>query len=112
MHRKIAAIDTLKVTEGKKENKYGRTRHSQFLTPINIINIYVDLKSWTSLNKIDQKWNKILSEVVKIEARAEAIILLGDMNKICLAHQQHLIMVGNLLRRFLKDANYILINTI
>ena len=61
--------DVLKVSEGKETNEYIITRHSQFQRPVNIINIYGDVESRTSVDEIDDKWNEIMEEIVRIEAR-------------------------------------------
>ena len=73
--------NTLKVTEGKEQNEFVITRHMQFVKPVNIINVYGDVESRVSAEVSDEKWNEILHEINKIEARDEAILLLGDINK-------------------------------
>ena len=71
----------LKVTDGDDDNEYIITRHSQFVKPINIINVYGDVESRTTKDVIDLKWDTIIQEVIKIEAREEHVLLIGDMNK-------------------------------
>ena len=75
------AKDTLKVTEGKNSNEFLITRHGQFVIPLNIINVYGDVESRTAKEVTDEKWDEIIQEVVKIEARAESVLIIGDMNK-------------------------------
>ena len=72
--------NVLKVTEGKEDNEFMITRHSQFQKPINIINVYGDCESRTSKEVVDEKWEEIVQEIVKIETRDEHILILGDMN--------------------------------
>ena len=74
-------VTTLKVSEGKDDNEFLITRHSQFRNPINIINVYGDVESRNPKEVIDTKWDEILAEIVKIEARFEEILIIGDMNK-------------------------------
>ena len=106
----------LKVSEGKKNNEFIVTRHSQFKVPINIINIYGDIESRTPVDVIDNKWEEILKEISKIEAREELLILIGDLNK-------HVPMTnsksdtkkkashgGKLIEELLENEDYILVN--
>ena len=72
----------MKVAEGSAENEFIVTRHSQFDTPINIINVYGDQENRTSGDVIKEHWNEILEEIVKIEAKGEDLILTGDFNKL------------------------------
>ena len=73
--------DCLKVAEGKGSNEYLITRHSEFSTPINVINVYGEQENRTSASDIKDHWNEIVEEIVKIEAKGEAFVLLGDTNK-------------------------------
>ena len=73
------AQSSLKICEGEGDNEYIVTRHSQFYPAINIINVYGCQKT-VPVATIEDKWNKILSEVVKIEMKGENVLLLGDMN--------------------------------
>ena len=43
------AGQTLKVSEGTEGNEYIITRHNQFKNPINVINVYGDVESRTSV---------------------------------------------------------------
>ena len=52
-----------------------------FQRPINVINTYGDVESRTPVSIIDEKWEELMKEISKIEARDEAIIWIGDMNK-------------------------------
>ena len=74
------ANECLKVAEGKESNEFLITRHNQFLTPINIINFYGEQEGRTPADVIEEHWKEIVDEVVKIEARGEHLIMLGDFN--------------------------------
>ena len=71
----------LKLSEGKEDNEYIVTRHSQFCKPINVINVYGDNESRTSVEIIDRKWEELLKEVSKVEARKEHLNIVDDQNK-------------------------------
>ena len=60
------SVDCLKVTEGSEDNEFIVTRHGQFATPVNVINIYGEQESRISCDKIQDKWENIMKEVVKI----------------------------------------------
>ena len=104
----------LKVSEGKDGNEYIITRHSQFVVPINVINIYGEVESRATNDAIETKWEEIMEEVVKIEARDEEAVLIGDMNK----HLSDTIIKdnkkqthgGKLLNAFLSNKDYVLVN--
>ena len=72
--------NVLKVTEGQKDNEFLITRHSQFVIPINMILIYGEQESRVKYSEIDEKWEELMVEVKKIEARGEAVMSLGDFN--------------------------------
>ena len=104
---------TIIVNEGKDRNEFIITRHSQFVKPINIINVYGDVESRTSVDVIDRKWEEIMQEISKIEARDEEVILIGDMNKhlseekVGGKRSDH---GGKLVEEFLSSGEYILVN--
>lgn len=106
--------NTLKVTEGKEDNEFLITRHNQFLKPINIINVYGDVESRTPKEVIDAKWDEILQEVVKIEAREEQILILGDLNKHCGSYikgnHEKVTPGGRRILEFIESGEYVLVN--
>ena len=110
------AQNSLKICEGEGDNEYIVTRHNQFYPAINIINVYGCQKT-VPVNTIEEKWNKILSEVVKIEMKGENVLLLGDMNvsignDIWGVKDNHndVSTGGNIIRKFLQAGKHILVN--
>ena len=107
--------DTLKVSEGPSDNEYLVTRHSQFHVPINIIVVYGEQESRSKCDEIQRKWDEVMEEVKKIEARDEACIVLGDFNKavgnIIPGNHEKVSSGGNLVRKFLENDKYILVNS-
>ena len=99
--------DTLKVSEGSGENEYLVTRHSQFSIPINIIVVYGEQETRTKAEDIERRWDEVMEEVKKIEARDESCILLGDFNKavgnIIPENNEKVSFGGDLVRRFLEN---------
>ena len=77
----------LKVSEGKDANEYILTRHSQFHPPINVLNVYGAQENRTPVEIIKKHWDDLVEEIVKIEAKGENLILIGDLNR----HVGHLI---------------------
>ena len=75
------AIDTLKVSEGLNEEEFLVTRHGQFATAINVINIYGQQECRTGREKLKESWGNILKEIVKIETKGELIVVIGDLNR-------------------------------
>ena len=75
------ASNALKVTEGSDDDEFVITRHGQFRTPINVVNIYGEIELRATRNEIKDRWNRILFELYKIEMKGEAAIIIGDLNK-------------------------------
>ena len=114
----VAEVDSdqvLKVTEGKEGNEFIITRHNQFVKPINVINVYGDVESRTSVDVIDDKWSEILIEIDKIEARGEDYVCLGDMNKhvgnIIPHNHEKTTHGGKLINELLDEGKCILVNS-
>ena len=49
--------NTLKIQEGRGNQEYLVTRHDQFSTPINIINVYGPQECRVGKNGIEELWN-------------------------------------------------------
>ena len=105
----------MKVFEGENDNEMLITRHSQFSTPINILNIYGEQENRTSKEIIQDKWSKVLNEVSKVEAKEELLVIFGDMNK----HIGNLVegnerdkisFGGQLIKDLIDTGKYILVN--
>ena len=107
--------NTLKVKEGKDGKEFIVTRHSQFLVPINVINIYGEQECRTSKEKIKENWDEILEIVNHIEGKGEHVVISGDLNvhladTITGNNDDKITYGGSLLLEFLENGNYILIN--
>ena len=63
------AMHTLKVKEGIEDDEYLITRHSQFVIPINVVNIYGEQEGRMDKDDILNRWNRIMADVVRIEAK-------------------------------------------
>ena len=71
----------VKVKEGIENDEYLIKRHTNFLRPLNIINIYGEQESRSSKQEIEERWARVVKDIKTIEDRQEPILLLGDMNK-------------------------------
>ena len=107
----------MKVTEGDNSDEFLITRHSNFTTPLNIINIYGEQESRCSKEEVEDRWGRILAEICKIERRKELILILGDMNKHIgnddlgvSGNHSKISSGGELLRGFLSSGKYICLN--
>ena len=67
-------LHTLKLVEGDADLEMVITRHGQFQTPINIINLYGAVESRSSIEKINARWDKVKERISRIEAHGELII--------------------------------------
>ena len=107
----------VKTVEGLDQDEFMITRHSNFLTPINVINIYGEQESRTKDDEIEKRWMRIFDEVIKIEKRKESCIILGDMNKHIgndemgvKSNHSKISFGGGLLRALLSEGHYICLN--
>ena len=62
-------MHTLKIKEGENDDEFLITRHSQFATPINVVNIYGEQEGRSTNDDIKSRWERIMTEVLKIEAK-------------------------------------------
>ena len=108
--------DCLKVTEGNQLNEFIITRHSEFKIPINVIHVYGQQQSRTPVNILSDHSNEIVEEIVKIEAKDEHVVWLGDFNcslgsTIVKGNSDRVSHVGKLLLDFLESTEkYVLLN--
>ena len=107
--------NTVKVKEGEGNDEFIITRHSQFLTPVNIINVYGESECRTRNNEIEERFNRLLGEITKIESEGELVILIGDLNKhigdLVQGNSSKVSYGGKLLRDFLEEKEYVLVNS-
>ena len=73
--------NTVSMKYGEDNDEFIVTRHNQFYTPINIVNLYGEQESRVSNDEVESRWNRVVDELNVIERRGEDVILLGDMNK-------------------------------
>merc|ERR1711954_38182 len=108
--------DCLKVSEGKDINEFIVTRHSEFNIPINIIHVYGQQQGRTPVNVLSDHWNEIQEEIVKIEAKSEYLVWVGDFNcaigsDLIKGNSDKVSSVGRLLIDFLEgNSDYVLLN--
>ena len=105
----------IKVAEGTDDQEYIVTRHGKYNPPINVMNVYNEVESHISKDRIVEKWQNIMNEVHRIEARGEPLIMVGDFN----AHISDLVpnnktdkmsVRGKLVKEFLESKDYVLVN--
>ena len=112
--RENERLHTLKLTEGDDDLEMIVTRHSQFQTPINIINLYGAVKSRSTNEKINERWNRVREQVTRIEGSGELVVIIGDLN----AHVGNMIEGndmkvshgGKLVKEFVESGHYTLLN--
>ena len=105
---------SLKVFEGNLQFEALVTRHSQFKTPINIVNLYGQVESRSSSDQIKERWAKLQEILIKIEAKGELALIIGDLNAkvgdIIPGNNKKVSQGGKLIRELLKSDKYVLVN--
>ena len=103
------------MSEGKESNEYIITRHNQFAIPINVINVYSEQECRTPFNIVNDHWNALMEEIIKIEAKNELVIMVGDFNKhignVVKDNHDKVTAGGKLVREFLLNEKYVLLNS-
>ena len=107
--------NTLNIFKGDIKTEILVTRHSQFERPINVINFYGKVESRSCVDSIQEQWAAVQDVVKKIEAKGELTVIVGDFNmKIGNLVQgnedKKFSHGGKLLKDFLADEKYILVN--
>ena len=104
----------LKTAEGHDKSEFIITRHSNFEVPINVIVYYGNQESRSNVEEIDQNWNEIMKEVIKIEERQEGLIWVGDFNRqigdIVKGNKKKVSHGGSLIRDLIESDKYVLLN--
>ena len=116
----VNAIDKdsfVKLSEGENNDEFLITRHSNFLLPLNIVNIYGEQESRSSKNEIQERWGRLLNEIKKIEKRNELILIIGDLNKHIgcdsygvKGNHNKISFGGELVRSLIYDGDFICLN--
>ena len=107
----------VKTSEGSDKDEFMVTRHGNFINPINVVNIYGEKESRVKDIEIENRWKRIYDEIVKIESRKEACIILGDLNKHIgnddlgvRNNHPKITFGGEFVRAMLEDGEYICLN--
>ena len=115
--RNIDKDFVLQTKEGVETDEFLITRHGNFNTAINIINIYGEQEPRETKTNIENRWMRIVEEIIKIEKRNEACIVIGDLNKHIgnddlgvKDNHPKITFGGELVRALLTDRNFILLN--
>ena len=107
----------IKTDEGCEKDEFLITRHSQFIQPINVINCYGEIESRSCKKEIEERWHRLLEKIIRIEAAKEALILIGDLNKL-IGNGEHGVKGNNdkvshggkLIHNLLSGGKYMLVN--
>ena len=92
------------------------TRLDNFMTPINIVNIYGEQESRTSKEELEDNWNEVLEILADIDAKSEAALVVGDLNKKVgnmIKNNHPKVSVGKeMIKELIGTGKYILVNAI
>ena len=107
----------VKTDEGSEKDEFIITRHSQFNPPINVINCYGEIESRTSNKIVEDRWQRLLEKITRIEASNESVILIGDLNKLVgngefgvKDNHEKISFGGKLIHQLLSGGKYVLVN--
>ena len=110
---------TVKVGEGREDDEYIITRFDHSDPPVNIVNIYGQQESRSSKEQILDSWMRLREDLLEIQSRAEAILVLGDMNVHVgndewgvNGNHSKVSYGGQLVREFIKNNNFTILNNI
>jgi hypothetical protein len=82
-----------------------------------VINCYGEIESRSNKNDIEERWQRLLEKIVRIEASNESVILIGDLNKLVgneefgvKGNHEKVSFGGKLIHQLLAGGKYILVN--
>ena len=106
--------DALKISEGDKD-EYIVTRHGQFHPAVNVINFYGAQESRKTVDEVKESWDKILKEIIDIEAKEELLVLVGDLNvhcgKLVKDNNEKVSVGGKIINKIINEGDYVLLNS-
>ena len=70
-----------KIAENNNLEEYTIVRLEHVKPALNIMHIYGRIESRTRAESVLEGWTQILQELTRIEARQEAVLIVGDMNR-------------------------------
>ena len=107
----------VKLSEGCLDDEYLITRHTNFMQPLNIINIYGEQECRVTKAEAEEKWMRLLNEINSIQKRKEHLLIIGDMNKHIgndelgvAGNHPKISSGGELIRGFLSSENFVCLN--
>ena len=111
---------TVRVNDSSEGDEYLVVRLEHVEPPINVINIYgmqEGKEGEEGRQKVLDSWSRLQKELMLIESRNEAVLLMGDYNRALGAdewgvpgNKERTSYGGEMIRDLLKDGEYVLLN--
>ena len=103
-------------SEGVAGDEYLITRIASFKPELNVVNCYGEQRK-TTKTEVEEKWNRLRTELENIRARNEFCCFGGDLNKLVgndelgvPDNHSEITLGGKLLRELLASGNWVLVN--
>ena len=104
--------------QGQEDDEYLITRFECFSPALNLINCYGEQRK-TIKGEVEKKWSRLKSDMDKIRAKNEFVVLAGDLNKLVgngemgiPGNHSEVSVGGRLLIDLLASKNWILVNSL
>ena len=109
----------IKVSDNIEGDEYIITRLENVQPALNIFNIYGLIESRTSQENILESWARIKKELAMIEARGEAVLIIGDLNRGVgggelgvAGNKEKISFGGQLVRDLIDSEEYVIVNNL
>ena len=108
-----------KIAESNDKDEYMVIRLEHVKPALNIVHIYGRIESRTSLNQVLEGWKQILNELSLIEARQEAVLIIGDLSRAVgdgeegvRGNKSKVSYGGSLVRDLISSGDYFILNNL
>ena len=108
-----------KIAESNDKDEYMVIRLEHVKPALNIVHIYERIESRTSLNQVLEGWKQILNELSLIEARQEAVLIIGDLSRAVgdgeegvRGNKSKVSYGGSLVRDLISSGDYFILNNL
>ena len=108
-----------KIAESNDQDEYMVIRLEHVKPALNILHIYGRIESRTSCDKVLEGWKQILNELSLIEARQEAVLIIGDLNRAVgdgeegvRGNKSQVSFGGSLIRDLTSSGDYSILNNL
>ena len=108
-----------KVTDNNEHDEFMIVRLEHVKPALNIVHVYGQIESRTGSEKVLEGWKQILKELITIQSKKEAILIIGDLNRAVgdgmagvVGNRGLVSFGGSLVRELIDSGEYFMLNNL